>query len=322
MMTEQKPLGSGFGPQTTAEEVLAGRDLHSKIAIVTGGNSGLGLETTRVLSKAGATVVVGVRDVEKAQTNVQKMKNAEVVRLDLSSSDSIDRFASEFLKSNRALDILIHNAGISGPPLTRDERGYEIQFATNHLGHFQLTARLWIALKTSGNARVVALSSIGHNVAGVDFVDPNFNHRLYDKWVAYGQSKTATSLFAVEFDRRAQAYGVRAFAVHPGAVLTDLLRYMSDEELRAWGVYRENSVLKASGGFKTVEQGAATSIWCAVSTQVNGKGGVYCEDCDIAQLVPADDKGYRGVRPYAVDTNAAAALWDLSERLTDIQFNV
>ena len=289
---------------------------------MTGGHSGIGLETTRVLAKAGAIVIVGARDVEKARTNLQQMKNVEVKRLDLSSPASIDRFADEFLKSHQALDILINNAGISGPPLTRDERGYEMQFATNHLGHFQLTAGLWSVLKKSGKARVVALSSIGHNVAGVDFADPNFNHRPYDKWVAYGQSKTATSLFAVELDKRAQPCGLRAFAVHPGAVLTDLARYMSDEELKAWGVCREKGMLKGSGSFKSVQQGAATSIWCAVSPQLNGKGGVYCEDCDIAQMVPADDKGYRGVRPYAIDRNPAAVLWDLSEKLTQRQFSV
>lgn len=321
-MTEQKPLGSGFGAQTTAEEALGGRDLSGKVAIVTGGHSGIGLETTRVVAKAGATVIVGARDVEKAKANLAGIKNTEVIQLDLGSPNSIDRFADEFLKSNRQLDIMIHNAGVSGPPLTRDERGYEIQFATNHLGHFQLTARLWSALKKSGNARVIAYSSIGHNVAGMDFSDPNFLKRPYDKWVGYGQSKTATSLFAVELDKRAKPHGVRAFAVHPGAVLTDLLRYMSDEELAVWGVYRENGVPKARGGFKSIEAGAATAIWCATNTKLNDKGGVYCEDCDIARVVPADDRGYSGVRPYAIDKAAAEALWALSEKLTNVQFKI
>jgi NAD(P)-dependent dehydrogenase (short-subunit alcohol dehydrogenase family) len=227
-----------------------------------------------------------------------------------------------FVQLNRPLDMLIHNAGLSGPSLTRDERGYEIQFATNHLGHFQLTQRLWSPLEQSGNARVIAYSSIGHRVAGVDFDDPNFNHRPYDKWVAYGQSKTATSLFAVAFDKRAQAYGVRAFAVHPGAVLTGLLRYMSDEELKVWGVYRENGVPKASGGFKSLEAGAATAIWCATSPLLDDEGGVYCEDCDIARVVPADDDGPSGVRPYAIDKAAAEALWTLSEKLTNVPFTL
>jgi len=322
MATEQKPLSSGLGARTTAEEALGGADLQGKVAIVTGGHAGLGLETTRVLSNAGATVVVGSRDSKKAQMAVAKMKNVEVGELDLASPASIDRFASEFLISNRALDLLINNAGVMAIPLTRDERGYELQFSTNHLGHFQLTARLWPALKKSGNARVVALSSRGHARGGVDLSDPNFSKRPYDKWAAYGQSKSANSLFAVELDKRGQKDGVRAFAVHPGGILTDLLKYMTDEELSAYGIYRENGVAKVpdvtkvTERFKTVEEGAATTIWCAVSPQLIGKGGVYCEDCDIAPMVPADSKLNSGVRPWAMDKAAAEALWSLSEKLT------
>ena len=324
MATEQKPLSSGFGARTTAEEALGGADLQGKVAIVTGGHAGLGLETTRVLSHAGATVVVGSRDPRKAQMAVAKMRNVEVGELDLASPASIDRFASEFLIANRALDLLINNAGVMATPLTRDERGYELQFSTNHLGHFQLTARLWPALRKSGNARVVALSSRGHARGGVDLSDPNFNKRSYDKWAAYGQSKSANSLFAVELDKRGQKDGVRAFAVHPGGILTDLLKYMTDEELSAYGIYRENGVIKipdatrVSERFKTIEEGAATTIWCAVSPQLIGKGGLYCEDCDIAALVPADSKLLGGVRPWAVDKAAAEALWILSEKLTSV----
>jgi len=324
MATEQKPLPSGFGARTTAEEALGGADLQGKVAIVTGGHAGLGLETTRVLSNAGATVVVGSREPRRAQMAVAKMKNVEVGELDLASPASIDRFASEFLISNRALDLLINNAGVMATPLTRDERGYELQFSTNHLGHFQLTARLWPALKKSGNARVVALSSRGHARGGVDLSDPNFNKRPYDKWAAYGQSKSANSLFAVELDKRGQKHGIRAFAVHPGGILTDLLKYMTDEELSAYGIYRENGVVKVpdvtkvSERFKTLEEGAATTIWCAVSPQLNGKGGVYCEDCDIAAMVPADSKLLSGVRPWAVDKAAAEDLWILSEKLTSV----
>ena len=324
MATEQKPLSSGFGARTTAEEALGGADLQGNVAIVTGGHAGLGLETTRVLSNAGATVVVGSRDPRKAQMAVAKMKNVEVGEMDLASPASIDRFASEFLISNRALDLLINNAGVMATPLTRDERGYELQFSTNHLGHFQLTARLWPALKKSGNARVVALSSRGHARGGVDLSDPNFNKRPYDKWAAYGQSKSANSLFAVELDKRGQKDGVRAFAVHPGGILTDLLKYMTEEELSAYGIYRENGVAKIPDvtkvpeRFKTIEEGAATTIWCAVSSQLNGTGGVYCEDCDIAAMVPADSKLLSGVRPWAVDKAAAEALWILSEKLTSV----
>jgi NAD(P)-dependent dehydrogenase (short-subunit alcohol dehydrogenase family) len=320
-MTEQKPLNSGFGPKTTAQEVMAGRDLRGKVAIVTGGHAGLGLETTRVLSKAGATVVVGSRDPQKAEMAVGKMMNVEVSQLDLASPSSIDRFASEFLKSNRALDLLINNAGIMATPLVRDERGYEMQFATNHLGHFQLTARLWEALKKSSDARVVTLSSRGHSFAEVDLSDPNFDNRPYDKWKAYGQSKSANSLFSIGLDTRGRKHGIRAFAVHPGAILTELTRYIAEEELRAFGVYRENGVLKVPERFKNVEQGAATTIWCAVSLQLNGKGGVYCEDCDIAAAVPADSKLFTGVRPWAIDKGAAEALWVLSEKLTGVSIS-
>jgi len=324
MATEQKPLRSGLGARTTAEEALGGADLGGKVAIVTGGHAGLGLETTRVLSNAGATVVVGSRDPGKAQLAVAKMKNVEVCELDLASRASIDRFAGEFLSSNRPLDLLINNAGIMATPLTRDERGYELQFATNHLGHFQLTARLWEALKKARHARVVSLSSRGHSRGEVDLNDPNFKRRPYDKWVAYGQSKSANSLFAVELDKRGQKDGIRAFAVHPGGILTDLLKYMTDEELSAYGIYRKNGVAKIPDvtkvpeRFKTAEEGAATTIWCAVSPQLNGRGGVYCEDCDIAAMVPADSKLNSGVRPWAVDKEAAEALWILSEKLTSV----
>jgi len=323
-MSQQRPLPSGFGPRTTAEQALAGRDLRGKVAIVTGGHAGLGLETTRVLSNAGATVVIGSRDTRKAQLAVAAMKNVEVRRLDLASPDSIDRFAEEFLNSKRALDLLINNAGIMATPLMRDERGYELQFATNHLGHFQLTTRLWDALKKSRDARVVALSSRGHARGHVDFDDPNFDKRPYDKWVSYGQSKTANSLFAVELDQRGQQHGIRAFAVHPGGILTDLSKYMTDEELSAFGARRVNGVItipdvtETPFRFKTVEEGAATTIWSAVSPQLNGKGGVYCEDCDIAQLVAADSQLHGGVRPWAVDKAAAEALWTLSEKLTSV----
>jgi NAD(P)-dependent dehydrogenase (short-subunit alcohol dehydrogenase family) len=324
MKTEQKPLPSGFGPKTTAEEALAGRDLQGTVAIVTGGHGGIGLETTRILSNAGATVVIGSRDPQKARSAVASMKNVEVSQLGLANASSVDRFANEFLSSNRALDLLINNAGIMATPLMRDDRGYELQFATNHLGHFQLTARLWQGLRKSRAARVVALSSVGHMWGGVDFGDPNFNTKPYDKWVAYAQSKSANALFAAELDKRGKERGIRAFAVHPGGILTDLSRYMTEEELGAYGVVRENGVLKIPDitkvpeRFKTIEQGAATTIWAAVSPQLNGKGGVYCENCDIAAMVPADSKLYNGVRPWAVDEAAAEALWVLSEKLTAI----
>src|SRR5919204_6082956 len=189
-VTPQVPIRSGFGPQTTARDVLRGRDLSDKIAVVTGGHSGLGLETTRALTEAGATVIVAARAPEKARGSVADFSRVEIDELDLIDPASVDSFALRFLNTGRALHILINNAGIMAAPLTRDARGYEFEFATNHLGHFQLTARLWPALIQAGNARVVSLSSTGIRFGGVNFDDPNFERHSYDKWRAYGQSKS------------------------------------------------------------------------------------------------------------------------------------
>ncbi|SFJ34235.1 NAD(P)-dependent dehydrogenase, short-chain alcohol dehydrogenase family [Paenibacillus sp. UNC496MF] len=316
MKTEQKPLQSGYGHDTTAQEVLAGLDLSGKVAIVTGGSGGIGLETTRSLAGAGATVIVGARDVAKAQEALAPLNHVEVIRLDLADPSSIDAFAAAFRNSGRALDFLILNAGVSFPPTIKDARGLDTHFATNYLGHFQLTVGLWEALKRSGNARVVALSSIGHMAGPIDFDDLQFTKRPYDKVVSYGESKTACALFAVALDKRGREQGVRAFAVHPGAILSGLTRHLSNEELAAWGVVRnEDGTLTSSGGFKTAEQGAATSVWCAVSPMLNGKGGVYCEDGDIAEIVPSDSPLQHGVRSWAIDPGSAEKLWAISEDL-------
>jgi NAD(P)-dependent dehydrogenase (short-subunit alcohol dehydrogenase family) len=318
--TEQKPLRTGFGPTTTAREVAAGVNLNGKTAIVTGGSSGIGPETVGVLATLGAQVIVGARDPGKAEQALAGVHNVEVRPLDLADPDSIDRFAGRFADGG-ALHILVNNAGVMALPLTRDARGNEMQFATNHLGHFRLTARLWEPLRRAGAARVVSLSSVGHRRAPVDPDDPNFDRRPYDKWAAYGQSKSANSLFAVELDHRGRGHGVRAFAVHPGGILTGLVRHMTEEELAAYGIVRAEGALQAPAtGFKTVAQGAATSVWCAVSPTLNGRGGVYCEDCDIAEPVAGDSKALSGVRPWAIDKAVAQALWDLSERLTGLRW--
>jgi NAD(P)-dependent dehydrogenase (short-subunit alcohol dehydrogenase family) len=314
MTTKQTPLHSGYGATTTALEAIGNRDLRGLTAIVTGGHAGLGLETTRVLSGAGATVVVGTRSLDKARAGLAGIARVEVDALDLIDPVSVDAFAERFLASGRPLHILVNNAGIMAPPLVRDRRGFESQFATNHLGHFQLTARLWPALRRANGARVVSVSSRGHAFGGVDLEDPSFERRPYDKWKAYGQSKTANALFALALDARGEAHRVRAFSLHPGGIHTELTRSMDPEELRALLA----SPRIAATTFKTPEQGAATSVWCATSAQLDGMGGVYCEDVDIAEAVGADAQGDSGVRPWAMDPDLAERLWRKSEEWTGL----
>ncbi|MGA9608850.1 MAG: SDR family NAD(P)-dependent oxidoreductase [Rouxiella badensis] len=207
-------------------------------------------------------------------------------------------------------------------PLTRDARGYESQFSTNHLGHFQLTARLFPALRQANGARVVCVSSAGHRLSDIHFEDPNYYHRPYEKWPAYGQSKTANVLFALALDTLGKNVGVRAFSLHPGAIFTPLLRFMAHEDYGVVGALNEQGEIKttAEAGFKTPEQGAATAVWCATIPQLEGRGGVYCEDCDIATLMIEKD-ALHGVMPWAVDAESAHKLWKLSEQLTGVTFN-
>lgn len=322
----QSPLHSGFGAASTAHDVIAGIDLSGKTAIVTGGYSGIGVETTRALLDAGARVIVPARDMTKAKANLDGMK-AELVAMDLADPASIDGYTSAFLASGEPLHLLINSAGIMACPLTRDARGYEMQFATNHLGHFQLTVGLWQALKRAQSARVVSLSSLGHRYAQVDFDDWNFERREYDRWVAYGQSKTANALFALALDELGAPHGVHAYSVHPGRIITDLARHMSREELQRMGGVDDQGrpITDLSRGMKNTEQGAATSIWAATSPLLNDVGGVYCEDCDIAALMPDDEATVAGsgslssgVRRWATDLAAARRLWSLSEKLTGV----
>jgi NAD(P)-dependent dehydrogenase (short-subunit alcohol dehydrogenase family) len=315
--TQQHKIGSGFGAKTTADEVMAGVDLSGRLAVVTGGYSGIGTETTRALAAAGAHVVVPARRPDAARESLAGIGGVEVAELDLGDLDSVAAFAERFLASGRPIDIQINSAAIMASPLMRVGAGWEAQFATNHLGHYALTNRLWPALAADGGARVVAVSSAGHRRSPIRFDDPFFETGEYEKWAAYGQAKTANALFALELDRLGADSGVRAFSLHPGGILTPLQRHLAHEEMVAFGWIDEQGNPNPDVEFKTTSQGAATSLWCATSPQLDGMGGVYCEDCDIAELVPADATGL-GVRAYAADPDAAARLWALSAELTGV----
>lgn len=319
MSTPQHKIPSGFGARSTAKEVLAGIDLDGKLAIVTGGYSGLGIETVAALAGAGAYVIVPARRPEAAREalDARGLADVEVEELDLSQLASVQAFAERFLATERSIDILINNAAIMASPEARVGDGWESQFATNHLGHFVLTNLLWPALVASGGARVVALSSTGHKLSGIRFDDPQFTSG-YDKWLAYGQAKTADSLFAVQLDVLGAPFGVRAFAAHPGGIMTELQRHLPREEMIAAGWMSEDGTVNER--FKSPEQGAATSTWAATSPLLAGMGGVYCEDCDIAEPtdVGSPDARVAGVDAHAIDPDAAARLWAYSAELTGV----
>ena len=328
-VTSQRKIGSGFGRDSTAAEVIAGIDLSGKTAIVTGGYSGLGLETVRALASAGAAVLVPARRPEHARDVLaaagltpETGGGVSVAELDLADQASVKEFAAGFLAgaapgASRSLDILINNAAIMARPERRVGPGWEAQFATNHLGHFALTNLLWPALAAAQGARVVPLSSTGHKLSGIRFDDINFDAG-YDKWRAYGQAKTANALFAVQLDALGRDFGVRAFAVHPGGIMTELQRHLPREEMIAAGWMDEHGTLDPR--FKTPAQGAATSVWAATAPALEGMGGVYCEDCDIAEAtVPGSPEArIRGVDGHAVDRETAARLWQVSAEMTGI----
>ena len=320
-MTAQAPIASPFGYRSTALEVIAGIDLSGKVALVTGGYSGLGLETVRALASAGARVFVAARRPDTAMADLEGVAgNVTILKMDLADPASIDAFAVEIAKQTGKIDILINNAAIMANPLTRDARGYESQFATNHLGHFQMTARIWPLIKAAGTARIVVLSSIGHARCGVDLGDPHFDRRDYDKWTAYSQAKSANALFAVHLDAIGQAHRVRAFAVHPGGIQTPLQRHLTHEEQVAMGWFKPDGTVIDL--FKSTQAGASTSIWCAVSPMLEVQGGVYCENCNIAPLWAEGMNPHSAVRPHAIDPIAAAALWSASEAMTGVKFDV
>lgn len=314
--SRQKPIGSGFGPKTVAAEVMEGVDLSGKVAVVTGGYSGLGLETTRALANAGAEVVVPARDRRKADEALAGL-DTTIVEMDLADLASVFECAADIGDSHDRIDLLINNAGIMACPERRVGPGWEMQFAVNHIGHFVLTKALTPYLKNAGKARVVCLSSLAHKRSPIRWDDIHFTKEDYEKWTAYGQSKTANALFALELNRRLADDGVKAFSVHPGGIMTPLQRHLSMEEMRELGWLDENGELSdaVKDIFKTPEQGASTTLWCATSAQLENRGGEYCEDCDIAQLMHEDSPRWQHVAPWAVDDEAAARLWNETEEM-------
>jgi NAD(P)-dependent dehydrogenase (short-subunit alcohol dehydrogenase family) len=325
MSEKQHPIGSGFTAATTADEVLHGFDLSGTHVVVTGGHVGLGLETTRTLCKAGASVTVGARNPDRAAPALAGIERVEIGRLDLLDPTSIDAFSARYMDSGRPLHILINNAGIMGGELVRDARGYESQFATNHLGHFQLTMGLLPALRAADGARVVNVSSGGHQLSDIRWDDPHFTTG-YDGMLGYGQSKTANVLFAVELDRRWADEGIRGYALHPGIAFgTNLAPWITEDELRAMGVLDASGqpVIDPDRELKTPQQAASTSVFAAISPLLAEIGGVYLKDNDIAPLnnSPAtvafgsEPITLPGVAPHAVNPESAQRLWALSERL-------
>ncbi|MBO9673888.1 MAG: SDR family NAD(P)-dependent oxidoreductase [Sphingobacteriaceae bacterium] len=320
----QQPTGSGFNAKSTAADVIKGINLRGKIAIVTGGNTGIGLETTKTLAKAGATVIIPARDVEKAKRNLEGISQVEIEPMDLMDPASIDAFAQKFLESGRPLHLLINNAGIMWVPLRYDSRGIESQLSTNYLAQFQITARLWPALKQANGARVINVSSQGHQFGSFNFNDPNFQHREYETLQAYGQSKTASNLFALELDNRAKAFNVRAYSLHPGSIAgTELGREAPLELFVKMGFVDEqgNMLPEVLASLKTIPQGAATTVWCAITPLLNSIGGVYCEDADVAPLA-SDNELSAGIKRYSLDEADAKRLWKWSEEISGISFSM
>jgi len=320
-------MSNAFGATSTTDQVLEGINLSGKRVLVTGVSAGIGVETARVLASHGAEVVGAARDLSKAQNATQQVRagaalggSLSVIQLDLASLESVRRCADGLLAAGKPFDLIIANAGVMACPKGTTADGFETQFGTNHLGHFVLVNRIASLLKSG--ARLVNLSSAGHRYADVDLDDPNFEHSQYAEFVAYGRSKTANVLFAVEFDRRHKARGVRATAVHPGAIQTELGRYMTAEAREKLIANINASQPKGAPPFsyKSIPQGAATSVWAACVADAEAVGGRYCEDCHVAEIVSIP--GIRGgVQPYALDPTRAQALWQKSEQLVGERFS-
>jgi len=317
-----------FGATSTTEEVLRGINLSGKRVFVTGVSAGLGVETARALAAHGAQVIGAARDLSKAQAATEQVRvqaasggSLDLVQLDLASLDSVRRCADGLLAAGKPFDVIIANAGVMACPKGTTADGFETQFGTNHLGHFVLVNRIATLLKAG--SRLVNLSSAGHRLADVNLEDPNFEHSRYEEFIAYGRSKTANVLFAVEFDRRHKTRGVRATAVHPGGIQTELGRHMTPE-------VRERLIATINAGqpkgaapfsYKRIPQGAATSIWAACVADAEAIGGRYCEDCHVAEVVSVPGV-FSGVRPYALDPQRAQALWQKSEELVGERFEL
>jgi NAD(P)-dependent dehydrogenase (short-subunit alcohol dehydrogenase family) len=325
-------MAAKLGAKSTTADVLAGVQLKGKRILVTGVSAGLGVETARALVAHGANVVGTARDLEKAKRATSEVSKAasesgarfEVVELDLANLKSVRAAADKLVADGRLFDVIIANAGVMATPFGKTEDGFETQFGTNHLGHFVFVNRIAKLIKVGG--RLVTLSSSGHRFSDVDLNDPNFETTSYEPFVAYGRSKTANILFAVEFDRRHGDRGVRATAVHPGGIATELARHMPDGAIEAW-VQQVQDQRVAAGEppfeFKSIPQGAATSVWAGVVASAEQVGGKYCEDCQVGELIPADSQVStisRGVRGYALDPEKAKALWNKSEEMVGETF--
>lgn len=314
------------GAERTTDEVIRGVDLSGRNALVTGASSGLGAETARALASVGAAVTLAARNTKKLEGVAEQIRSStgnaavDVTALDLTDLDSVRGCAKAWLATERPLHLLVNNAGVMACPLERTTHGWELQLATNHIGHFLLTGLLVPALQAGAPARIINLSSAGHRLAGVDLDDPHFEQRAYDKWVAYGQSKSANVLFSVELDRRLKDRDVRAFAVHPGMIMTELARHLDENDIKdLMSRTRERTRGGGSDGggpgmsFKSVEQGAATTVWAATSDALDGAGGLYCADCKIGEP-GAPEHDMTGVSEHAIDPEVAARLWTQSEQ--------
>jgi NAD(P)-dependent dehydrogenase (short-subunit alcohol dehydrogenase family) len=314
---------SNFDHDTTADEVLEGIDLSGKLVLITGGASGLGTETARAMAAKGAHIVIAARDMAKGEEAAKTVReaagmgNADVIALDLGSLASIRQCAETFLTRYDKLDLLINNAGVMACPKAETSDGFEMQFGTNHIGHFLLTNLLMPAIEKADGARIVNLSSRGHHRDTVHFDDPHFENRDYEKWASYGQSKTANIMFAVGLEMRLADKGIHAYAVHPGGIRTNLGRHLSDDDI-AELMKRMQENAGTSVAFKTVEAGAATTCYAATAPELEGRGGVYLEDCHVADV--DDEDPVAGVRSYAVDPDNAEKLWALSERMVGESF--